>query len=154
MLFVCPDCFWNNNYMEGDLYGGRWTSCMADRINICERWQEEIKLMKFIPSWLGFSFDLSPLVKKNGHYLVNTTEYLFYINVCGSVPDELCHTKSAACQVTERWVTLLLLSVIEDLLLHDVLSVCNSEQFACKIITVLPATDSGNLHAKYYLVVQ
>ncbi|XP_065487218.1 cation-independent mannose-6-phosphate receptor [Caloenas nicobarica] len=49
----------------------------------------------------GFSFDLSPLAKKNGHYIVNTAEYLFYINVCGSVPDELCHTKSAACQVTQ-----------------------------------------------------
>ncbi|XP_027525200.1 cation-independent mannose-6-phosphate receptor [Corapipo altera] len=49
----------------------------------------------------GFSFDLSPLAKKNGHYIVNTTEYLFYINICGSVPDELCHTKSAACQVTQ-----------------------------------------------------
>ncbi|KAM9656105.1 cation-independent mannose-6-phosphate receptor isoform 1-T1 [Morphnus guianensis] len=49
----------------------------------------------------GFSFDLSPLAKKNGHYIVNTTEYLFYINICGSLPDELCHTKSAACQVTQ-----------------------------------------------------
>ncbi|XP_074023125.1 cation-independent mannose-6-phosphate receptor [Numenius arquata] len=49
----------------------------------------------------GFSFDLSPLAKKNGYYVVNTTEYLFYINICGSVPDELCHTQSAACQVTQ-----------------------------------------------------
>uniref|UniRef100_A0A8B9Q9A9 Insulin like growth factor 2 receptor n=1 Tax=Apteryx owenii TaxID=8824 RepID=A0A8B9Q9A9_APTOW len=49
-------------------------------------------------SQAGFSFDLSPLAKKNGHYVVNTTEYLFYINICGSVPEELCHTKSAACQ--------------------------------------------------------
>uniref|UniRef100_A0A8C3PZL1 Insulin like growth factor 2 receptor n=1 Tax=Chrysolophus pictus TaxID=9089 RepID=A0A8C3PZL1_CHRPC len=30
-----------------------------------------------------------------------TTEYLFYINICGSVPDNLCHTQSAACQVTQ-----------------------------------------------------
>uniref|UniRef100_A0A8B9Q7D4 Insulin like growth factor 2 receptor n=1 Tax=Apteryx owenii TaxID=8824 RepID=A0A8B9Q7D4_APTOW len=52
-------------------------------------------------SQAGFSFDLSPLAKKNGHYVVNTTEYLFYINICGSVPEELCHTKSAACQVTQ-----------------------------------------------------
>uniref|UniRef100_A0A8C4P4C4 Insulin like growth factor 2 receptor n=1 Tax=Dromaius novaehollandiae TaxID=8790 RepID=A0A8C4P4C4_DRONO len=51
-------------------------------------------------SQAGFSFDLSPLAKKNGHYVVNTTEYLFYINICGGVPEELCHTKSAACQVT------------------------------------------------------
>ncbi|XP_062428306.1 cation-independent mannose-6-phosphate receptor isoform X2 [Rhea pennata] len=52
-------------------------------------------------SQAGFSFDLSPLSKKNGHYVVNTTEYLFYINVCDHVPEELCHTKSAACQVTQ-----------------------------------------------------
>nr|XP_013042229.2 cation-independent mannose-6-phosphate receptor isoform X1 [Anser cygnoides] len=50
----------------------------------------------------GFSFDLSPLAKKNGYYIVNTSEYLFYINICGSVPVELCHTQSAACQVTQN----------------------------------------------------
>ncbi|OXB70385.1 UNVERIFIED_CONTAM: hypothetical protein H355_002798, partial [Colinus virginianus] len=50
----------------------------------------------------GYSFDLLPLSKKDGHYVVNASEYLFYINVCGSVPDELCHTQSAACQVTQR----------------------------------------------------
>nr|XP_027309114.2 LOW QUALITY PROTEIN: cation-independent mannose-6-phosphate receptor [Anas platyrhynchos] len=49
----------------------------------------------------GFSFDLSQLDKKNGYYLVNTSQYLFYINICGSVPVELCHTQSAACQVTQ-----------------------------------------------------
>lgn len=132
-------------WKEAYLGGGRWT---------CERWQEKIELIKLIPSQLGFSFDLSPLAQKNGYYIVNTTEYSFYINICGSVPDELCHTKSAACQVTHGWVTLVLLSVIKGLLLHDVLSVCNSEKFACKVITVLLVIDSGNLHARYYLVLQ
>ncbi|XP_064014257.1 cation-independent mannose-6-phosphate receptor [Pogoniulus pusillus] len=50
----------------------------------------------------GFSFDLSPLAKDNGYYVVNTTNYLFYINVCGSVPSEFCGTQSAACQVTTQ----------------------------------------------------
>uniref|UniRef100_A0A8B9CPG0 Insulin like growth factor 2 receptor n=1 Tax=Anser brachyrhynchus TaxID=132585 RepID=A0A8B9CPG0_9AVES len=55
----------------------------------------------------GFSFDLSPLAKKNGYYIVNASEYLFYINICGSVPVELCHTQSAACQYSpakESWL--------------------------------------------------
>ncbi|NWJ02858.1 MPRI protein, partial [Crypturellus undulatus] len=51
-------------------------------------------------SQAGFSFDLSPLTKNSEYYVVNTKEYLFYINICGSVPEDLCHTKSAACQVT------------------------------------------------------
>lgn len=75
---------------------------MTSRIKSLEMWQEKIELIKFIPSGLGISFDLSPLAKKNGHYVVNTTDYLFYINICGSVPDELCGTNSAACQVTQR----------------------------------------------------
>ncbi|XP_051469304.1 cation-independent mannose-6-phosphate receptor isoform X1 [Apus apus] len=49
----------------------------------------------------GFSFDLSPLAKANDHYIVNTTDYLFYINICGSLPDDLCHTRSAVCQETQ-----------------------------------------------------
>uniref|UniRef100_A0A8C8S5J2 Insulin like growth factor 2 receptor n=1 Tax=Pelusios castaneus TaxID=367368 RepID=A0A8C8S5J2_9SAUR len=49
----------------------------------------------------GFSFDLSPLTKKSGSYVVNTTNYAFYINVCGSVPDGLCQQKAAACQVAK-----------------------------------------------------
>nr|XP_054484731.1 cation-independent mannose-6-phosphate receptor isoform X5 [Agelaius phoeniceus] len=48
----------------------------------------------------GFSFDLSPLAKAKSFYTVTTKEYWFYISVCGSLPDDRCHTKSAACQVT------------------------------------------------------
>lgn len=79
-------------------------SCVTSRTEI---WQMARKggTHSYFSSVLGFSFDLSPLTKKNGHYTVNTEEYLFYINVCGSVPNELCHTQSAACQVTQRWVT-------------------------------------------------
>uniref|UniRef100_A0A8C5X5U1 Insulin like growth factor 2 receptor n=1 Tax=Malurus cyaneus samueli TaxID=2593467 RepID=A0A8C5X5U1_9PASS len=52
----------------------------------------------------GFSFDLLPLAKEKSYYTVNATKYLFYISVCGSLPDNLeteCRTKSAACQVTQ-----------------------------------------------------
>ncbi|XP_062345985.1 cation-independent mannose-6-phosphate receptor [Cinclus cinclus] len=50
----------------------------------------------------GFSFDLSPLAKAKNYYTVNTAEYLFHISICGSLPDDLCHTKSAACQVQSK----------------------------------------------------
>lgn len=110
-----------------------------------ERHQDKIELIKFIPSWLGFSFDLSPLAKAKSYYTVDTLEYLFYISICGSLPVDLCSTKSAACQVTQRWVTN---SVVckRSLVAWCVLSVCNNEQFACKVITGLPVIDSGNLH--------
>ncbi|NWU92230.1 MPRI protein, partial [Upupa epops] len=48
----------------------------------------------------GISFDLSPLATKNEYYVVNSTGYSFYISICGSVPEDFCGTKSAACQVT------------------------------------------------------
>ncbi|KAM4866079.1 cation-independent mannose-6-phosphate receptor isoform 2-T3 [Thomomys bottae] len=49
----------------------------------------------------GFSFDLSPLTKKNDAYKVDTDKYEFYINVCGAVPVNLCHSDSGACQVAK-----------------------------------------------------
>uniref|UniRef100_A0A8D0GH90 Insulin like growth factor 2 receptor n=1 Tax=Sphenodon punctatus TaxID=8508 RepID=A0A8D0GH90_SPHPU len=54
---------------------------------------------KVSDSQAGFYFDLSPLKKTTGSYIVNTTEYTFYINICGSVPDRLCGANSAVCQV-------------------------------------------------------
>uniref|UniRef100_A0A8C4YRY5 Insulin like growth factor 2 receptor n=1 Tax=Gopherus evgoodei TaxID=1825980 RepID=A0A8C4YRY5_9SAUR len=51
----------------------------------------------------GFSFDLSPLTKRSGSYVINTTDYDFYINICSSVPEEHCLLKSAAaCQVAKN----------------------------------------------------
>lgn len=44
----------------------------------------------------GFSFDLSPLTLKQGTYQVNTTQYEFYLNVCGNV--SMCTGNSGACQ--------------------------------------------------------
>uniref|UniRef100_A0A4X2LI69 Cation-independent mannose-6-phosphate receptor n=1 Tax=Vombatus ursinus TaxID=29139 RepID=A0A4X2LI69_VOMUR len=48
----------------------------------------------------GFSFDLSPLTKKNGDYSVGTDDYNFYINVCDAVShQDICQSNSGACQV-------------------------------------------------------
>uniref|UniRef100_A0A250YMQ6 Cation-independent mannose-6-phosphate receptor n=1 Tax=Castor canadensis TaxID=51338 RepID=A0A250YMQ6_CASCN len=52
-------------------------------------------------SQAGFSFDLSPLTKKNGAYKVGTEKYDFYINVCGAVSMDFCQTDSGACQVAK-----------------------------------------------------
>ncbi|XP_008584980.1 PREDICTED: cation-independent mannose-6-phosphate receptor [Galeopterus variegatus] len=49
----------------------------------------------------GFSFDLSPLTKKNGAYKVETTKYDFYVNVCGAVSVDSCQPDSGACQVAK-----------------------------------------------------
>lgn len=56
-------------------------------------------------SSLGFSFDLSPLTKKNGDYKVETEKYDFYINVCGAVSTASCQPTAGACQVAKRQVT-------------------------------------------------
>ncbi|XP_037673819.1 cation-independent mannose-6-phosphate receptor [Choloepus didactylus] len=53
-------------------------------------------------SQAGFSFDLSPLTKKNGAYRVETEKYDFYINVCGSVSVDSCPSNSGACQVAAK----------------------------------------------------
>lgn len=53
---------------------------------------------------LGFSFDLTPLTKKNGAYKVGTEKYDFYINVCGPVSVQPCQPNSGACQVAKRQV--------------------------------------------------
>uniref|UniRef100_A0A673TKJ8 Cation-independent mannose-6-phosphate receptor n=1 Tax=Suricata suricatta TaxID=37032 RepID=A0A673TKJ8_SURSU len=52
-------------------------------------------------SQAGFSFDLSPLTKKNGAYKVETEKYDFYINVCGAVSVSPCQPGSGACQVSK-----------------------------------------------------
>ena len=58
-----------------------------------------------LDSFLGFSFDLSPLTKKHGAYKVETEKYEFYINVCGAVSVDFCQLGSGACQVSKRQVT-------------------------------------------------
>ncbi|XP_014304449.1 LOW QUALITY PROTEIN: cation-independent mannose-6-phosphate receptor [Myotis lucifugus] len=51
-----------------------------------------------LDSQAGFSFDLSPLTKKDG-YKVETAKYDFYINVCAAVTMGACQPGSGACQV-------------------------------------------------------
>lgn len=53
---------------------------------------------------VGFSFDLSPLTKKDG-YKVETAKYDFYINVCAAVTMGACQPGSGACQVARRQVS-------------------------------------------------
>ncbi|KAF5914863.1 hypothetical protein HPG69_010929 [Diceros bicornis minor] len=55
-------------------------------------------------SQAGFSFDLSPLTKKNGSYKVETEKYDFYINVCGAVSGPSCQPDAGSCQVAKRQV--------------------------------------------------
>ncbi|ELK09957.1 Cation-independent mannose-6-phosphate receptor [Pteropus alecto] len=57
-------------------------------------------------SQAGFSFDLSPLTKKDGSYKVETEKYDFYINVCAAVSGSFCQPGSGACQVAKRQVAL------------------------------------------------
>ena len=52
----------------------------------------------------GFSFDLSPLTKKDG-YKVETEKYDFYINVCAPLSLGSCQPGSGACQVSKRQAT-------------------------------------------------
>lgn len=61
--------------------------------------------LTYVPVYvLGFSFDLSPLTKKNDAYKVETEKYDFYINVCGPVSMDPCQPNSGACQVAKRQV--------------------------------------------------
>ncbi|KAF6114200.1 insulin like growth factor 2 receptor [Phyllostomus discolor] len=48
----------------------------------------------------GFSFDLSPLTKKDG-YKVETEQYDFYINVCAPLSPGPCPPGTGACQVSK-----------------------------------------------------
>ncbi|XP_023555112.1 cation-independent mannose-6-phosphate receptor [Octodon degus] len=57
-------------------------------------------------SQAGFYFDLSPLMKKNGAYKVETVKYEFYINVCGPVSVPNCPPDSGACQMSKSDKTL------------------------------------------------
>lgn len=54
----------------------------------------------------GFSFNLLPLMKKNGAYKVEAGKYDFYINVCGPVIGTPCTSDAGACQVVKRQVFL------------------------------------------------
>uniref|UniRef100_A0A8C5WXI9 Insulin like growth factor 2 receptor n=1 Tax=Laticauda laticaudata TaxID=8630 RepID=A0A8C5WXI9_LATLA len=44
----------------------------------------------------GISFDLSPLM--NESFSITTSDYTFYISICGSLSDKYCGSESAVCQ--------------------------------------------------------
>ncbi|XP_075123765.1 cation-independent mannose-6-phosphate receptor isoform X2 [Leptodactylus fuscus] len=50
----------------------------------------------------GFYFDLSPLTIKTGSHQIITTNYTFYVNVCGNVTQQPCEANSGACQVAKN----------------------------------------------------
>uniref|UniRef100_A0A8C5SQA2 Insulin like growth factor 2 receptor n=1 Tax=Laticauda laticaudata TaxID=8630 RepID=A0A8C5SQA2_LATLA len=48
----------------------------------------------------GISFDLSPLM--NESFSITTSDYTFYISICGSLSDKYCGSESAVCQVKKN----------------------------------------------------
>ncbi|XP_037376580.1 cation-independent mannose-6-phosphate receptor isoform X2 [Talpa occidentalis] len=81
---------------DGCFYEFEWHTAAA-----CVLARTEGANCSVFDSQAGFSFDLLPLMKKNGAYKVETEKYDFYINVCGPVTADLCPPNSGACQVTK-----------------------------------------------------
>ncbi|XP_012590642.1 PREDICTED: cation-independent mannose-6-phosphate receptor [Condylura cristata] len=81
---------------EGCFYQFEWHTAAA-----CVLARAEGTNCSVFDSQAGFSFDLLPLMRKNGTYKVETDKYDFYINVCGPVFAEPCPNTSGACQVTK-----------------------------------------------------
>lgn len=83
-----------NSRPNGCLYEFEWHTAAA-----CVLSKTKGDNCKVSASQAGFSFDLSPLM--NEIYRVNASEYTFYISICGTLPDNLCGSSSAACQVKQ-----------------------------------------------------
>ncbi|XP_044616685.2 cation-independent mannose-6-phosphate receptor [Equus asinus] len=81
---------------NGCLYEFEWHTAAA-----CVLSKTEGDNCTVFDSQAGFSFDLSPLTKKNGDYKVETEKYDFYINVCGAVSTASCQPTAGACQVAK-----------------------------------------------------
>ncbi|KAF7462368.1 cation-independent mannose-6-phosphate receptor [Marmota monax] len=82
---------------DGCFYEFEWHTAAA-----CVLSRTEGENCTVFDSQAGFSFNLSPLTKKNGAYKVETAEYDFYINVCGAVSEDSCQPDAGACQVAKR----------------------------------------------------
>ncbi|MBZ3890423.1 Cation-independent mannose-6-phosphate receptor, partial [Sciurus carolinensis] len=78
---------------DGCFYEFEWHTAAA-----CVLSRTEGENCTVFDSQAGFSFNLSPLTKKNGAYKVETDKYDFYINVCGAVSAEPCQPDAGACQ--------------------------------------------------------
>ncbi|KAM4815966.1 cation-independent mannose-6-phosphate receptor [Urocitellus parryii] len=81
---------------DGCFYEFEWHTAAA-----CVLSRTEGENCTVFDSQAGFSFNLSPLTKKNGAYKVETAEYDFYINVCGAVSQDSCQPDAGACQVAK-----------------------------------------------------
>nr|XP_027795386.1 cation-independent mannose-6-phosphate receptor [Marmota flaviventris] len=81
---------------DGCFYEFEWHTAAA-----CVLSRTEGENCTVFDSQAGFSFNLSPLTKKNGAYKVETAEYDFYINVCGAVSEDSCQPDAGACQVAK-----------------------------------------------------
>lgn len=80
---------------DGCFYEFEWHTAAA-----CVLSRTEGENCTVFDSQAGFSFDLSPLTKKDG-YKVETEKYDFYINVCAAVSVDSCQLGSGACQVAK-----------------------------------------------------
>ncbi|XP_019519312.1 PREDICTED: cation-independent mannose-6-phosphate receptor [Hipposideros armiger] len=80
---------------DGCFYEFEWHTAAA-----CVLSRTEGENCTVFDSQAGFSFDLSPLTKKDG-YKVQTEKYDFYINVCAAVSVDSCQPGSGACQVAK-----------------------------------------------------
>ncbi|XP_066228988.1 cation-independent mannose-6-phosphate receptor isoform X1 [Saccopteryx leptura] len=78
---------------DGCFYEFEWHTAAA-----CVLSRTEGENCTVFDSEAEFSFDLSPLTKKDG-YKVETEKYDFYINVCAAVLGGPCQPGSGACQV-------------------------------------------------------
>ncbi|XP_034964504.2 cation-independent mannose-6-phosphate receptor isoform X1 [Zootoca vivipara] len=80
---------------DGCLYEFEWHTAAA-----CVLSKTKGDQCRVSDSQAGFSFDLSPLMHHT--YSANTSDYTFYISICGSVSNQLCPSQSAACQVKKN----------------------------------------------------
>ncbi|XP_075410409.1 cation-independent mannose-6-phosphate receptor isoform X1 [Tenrec ecaudatus] len=81
---------------SGCFYEFEWRTAAA-----CVLAKTEGENCTVVDSQAGFSFDLSPLMRKNGAYTVETEKYEFYLNVCGPVTMDSCDLNSGACQLSK-----------------------------------------------------
>ncbi|KAH0622428.1 hypothetical protein JD844_024730, partial [Phrynosoma platyrhinos] len=83
-----------NSAYDGCFYEFEWHTAAA-----CVLSKTKGDHCRVSDSQAGYSFDLSPLMNKT--YPLSTSEYTFYISICGNVSNTKCVSNSAACQVTK-----------------------------------------------------
>ncbi|XP_059153969.1 cation-independent mannose-6-phosphate receptor-like [Physella acuta] len=96
---------------------------------------------KVTDSLYNYEFDLNPLRKVSGNYIVQTDQYSFHINLCGPLvgADDICKSsQAAACQTGST------------LPAPKLLGVANSQpRYESGQISVIYTDGAGNCHGKY-----